>query len=152
HEAGDVLQEDERDAALARELDEVRALLRRLGEQHAVVREDADWIALDSRKARDERLAVERLELVEARAVDDAANQLARVRLVTEVLRDEPVQLARICSRRFWICDVPRRLRLARVQVADDLACEGERVLVRRRVVVGDARLARVDVCATELL
>ena len=29
HEAGDVLQEDERHAALARELDEVRALLRR---------------------------------------------------------------------------------------------------------------------------
>jgi len=33
HEAGDVLQEDERDAALRAQLDEMRALLRRLAEQ-----------------------------------------------------------------------------------------------------------------------
>ena len=51
HEAGDVLQEDERHAALAAELDEVRALLRRLGEEHAVVREDPDRVALDAREA-----------------------------------------------------------------------------------------------------
>ena len=38
HEAGDVLQEDERDAAQVAELDEVRRLQRRFGEQHAVVR------------------------------------------------------------------------------------------------------------------
>ena len=41
HEPGDVLQEDERDPALAGELDEVRALERRLGEEDAVVGEDA---------------------------------------------------------------------------------------------------------------
>ena len=52
-------------AALAAELDEVRALLRRLGEEDAVVREDPDRVALDAREAGDERLAVERLELVE---------------------------------------------------------------------------------------
>ena len=40
HEPGDVLEEDERDPALAGELDEVGALERRLAEQDAVVGED----------------------------------------------------------------------------------------------------------------
>ena len=44
HEAGDVLQEQQRDAALVAQLDEVRALERRLAEQHAVVGEDADRV------------------------------------------------------------------------------------------------------------
>jgi len=51
HEAGDVLEENERDAALAAELDEVRALLSRLGEEDAVVSEDPDGEALDAREA-----------------------------------------------------------------------------------------------------
>ena len=41
HEAGDVLQEHQRDAALVAQLDEVRALERRLAEQDAVVGDDA---------------------------------------------------------------------------------------------------------------
>ena len=73
HEAGDVLEEDERDAALAGELDEVRPLQRALGEEHAVVGENPDREALDVAEAADEGLAVERLELVEVAAVDDAA-------------------------------------------------------------------------------
>ena len=96
HEARDVLEEDERDAPLARELDEVRALLRRLGEEHALVREDRDRIALDAREAADERLAVELLELVEARAVDDPADHRAGVELVAEVLGNEAVELRRV--------------------------------------------------------
>ena len=60
----------------------MRALLGRLGEEHAVVREDPDGVALDPREAADERLAVERLELVEAGAVDDPGDHLARVELV----------------------------------------------------------------------
>src|SRR4029077_1599208 len=71
HEARDVLEEDERDAALAAELDEMRTLLRRLGEEDAVVREDPDRDPLDVCEAGDERLAVELLELLEARPVDD---------------------------------------------------------------------------------
>ena len=41
-EAGDVLKKDQRDAAQVAQLDEVRRLQRRLGEQHAVVGDDAD--------------------------------------------------------------------------------------------------------------
>src|SRR4029453_13700465 len=47
HEAGDVLQEDDRRVGLVAELDELRPLLRRLGEEHAVVGEEADRIAVD---------------------------------------------------------------------------------------------------------
>src|SRR4029453_17804857 len=78
HEARDVLEEDERHATLRAELDEVRALLGGLGEEHAVVRDDPDRIALDPREAADERLALQLLELREARAVDYAGDAPAR--------------------------------------------------------------------------
>src|SRR4029079_8397193 len=100
HEPGDVLEEDERDLPLARELDEVGALLRRLGEQDAVRGEDPDREALDPAEAADERLAVERLELVEAAAVDEPGDDLANVDLLTERLRNQPVELARVDRRR----------------------------------------------------
>ena len=58
--------------ALAGELDEVRALERRLAEQHAVVGEDADRVAVEVGEAAHERLAVAGLELVELRAVDES--------------------------------------------------------------------------------
>ena len=69
----------QRNAALRAELDEVRALQRRFGEQDAVVGDDADRIAPDAREAGDERGAVARLELVELAAVDDARDDLAHV-------------------------------------------------------------------------
>src|SRR5260221_1332972 len=50
HEAGDVLQEEQRNAALRRELDEVRALQRRFREEDAVVGEDRDRIAVQVRE------------------------------------------------------------------------------------------------------
>src|SRR5206468_4961287 len=75
HESGDVLKEDERHATLARELDEVRALLGGLCKQHAVVREDPDRVTLDTGEPADERLAVEGLELVKPGAVHEAGNQ-----------------------------------------------------------------------------
>ena len=137
---------------LRRELDEVRPLLRRLGEQDAVVRQNRDRVALDVREARHERLAVERLELVEARAVHDAGDHLACVGLMAEVLRDQSVELGRIGGRRFGLGLHPGRLGLASLQVADDLACQRECVLVGERVVVGDAGLPRVHVGTAEFL
>ena len=78
-EAGDVLQEDERDAAQIAQLDEVRGLERRLGEQHAVVGDDADEEAVQAREPRHQRRAVTLLELVEAGAVHQARENLAHV-------------------------------------------------------------------------
>ena len=124
------------------------SLLRRLGEEHAVVRKDPDRVALDAREPGDEGLAVQCLELIEAGAVDDAGDQLACVGLVPVVLRDEAVQLGGICRRRLGLRHVPGRFRLAAVQIANDLACERERVIVRGGVVVSHARLTCMDVGA----
>ena len=69
HVARHVLDEDEGRVDLVRELDELRRLLRLLGEEHAlVVREDPDVVAVDAGPAGDEVRAVEGLELVEARS------------------------------------------------------------------------------------
>ena len=61
HEAGDVLQEHQRDAALGAEFDEMRALERALGKEDAVIGEDADRIAPDPREPAHQGLAVELL-------------------------------------------------------------------------------------------
>ena len=69
--------------------------LGRLREEDAAVGEDPDRVALDAREAADEGVAVERLELVEAAAVDDPRDHLERVELVAEVLGDDPVEVGR---------------------------------------------------------
>jgi hypothetical protein len=79
HEAGDVLQEDERDLALRAQFDEMRGLHRTFGKQDAIVGDDADRHAHHMGEAADDCCAVARLELVEARAVDDAGDHLADV-------------------------------------------------------------------------
>ena len=85
HEAGDVLQEEQGDPALARQLDEVGALEGRFAEQHAVVGEDAERVAVQVGEAADERRAVLALELVELGAVDEAGDDLAHVVALAQV-------------------------------------------------------------------
>ena len=92
HEAGDVLQEEERDPLLVAELDEAGALVRRIGVDHAadlellvlgaesglvdhdraLVGDDADGAPGDPAGAADQGLAIVRLELVELRVVEQA--------------------------------------------------------------------------------
>ena len=88
HEPGDVLEEDERDLALGAELDEVGALEGRGAEQDPVVGDDPDRPAVDVGEAGDERLAVARLEVVEAAAVDEAGDDLADLDRPARVGRD----------------------------------------------------------------
>jgi hypothetical protein len=68
HETGDVLQKHQRNFALAAQLDEMRALLRRLGKQDAVVGDDAHWHAFHMGKTTHQGSAKTRLELVQLRA------------------------------------------------------------------------------------
>ena len=105
HVAGRVVQEQQRGVGLVGELDELRRLLRLLGEQHPLgVGEDADRVAVQLRPAGHERRAVERLELVErlavvrARAVDDPDDHLARVERLLEVGRDEVEEAVDVSS------------------------------------------------------
>src|SRR3546814_20195355 len=91
HEAADVLEEEQGDAALLRQFDEMRALDRAFAEQHAIVREDRNRNAPDMREAADERAAVIRLEFVKLAAVDDARDHLADVVGRADILRNDAV-------------------------------------------------------------
>ena len=156
HEPGDVLEEDERDAALAGELDEVGALERRLAEQDPVVGDDRDGVATDVGEAGHQGLAVERLEVVEPRAVDEPGDDLADRHGAARVGRDRAVQPggdapgrppgppARARSQG---SSGPRRWRLATI---DRPSASG--VLVVERLVVGDTGAAGMDLGATEVL
>src|SRR3546814_10609699 len=107
HEAGDVLQEHERNAALRAELDEVRPFQRGFREQDAVVGEDADGIAPEMREAAYKGLAVERLEFLERAAVDQAGEHTAHLVGLAPVARDPALELGRF---------VVRLLRLAQLE------------------------------------
>ena len=96
HEAGDVLQEDQRRVALRAQLDEMRPLERALAEEDPVVGQDADRMTVDVREAAHERRSVARLELGEGRAVDDARDDVADVVGLARVGRHDAVdRLAR---------------------------------------------------------
>src|SRR4029453_372097 len=98
----------------------------------------------------DERLAVQLLELGEARAVDYACDDPARVDLRPVIVGDEAVELARVRGGRLGLDDVPRWSGLREMQVAHDLSDDRERVLVVRRVVVRDAGATRGHAGAAE--
>ena len=129
----------------------MRALERRFGEQDAVVGEDADRIAEDVGKARDQGLAVERLELVERAAIDDPGDDLADLEGLAQIGADDAVQLGGLVERRRRRPQLEIRP-LDPVQMGDDPAREAERVGVGERVVIGDARGPGMDVGAAQFL
>lgn len=76
YKAGDVLQVEQHHLPLVAQGDELRPLLRRVAKEHAVVGQHAHLHPVDLRKSREERGAVQRLELVEARAVHQPRHHL----------------------------------------------------------------------------
>src|ERR1700678_4578028 len=128
----------------------MRGLERALRKQNAVVAEDADGNAVTVCEAGDEGRAVERLELVELRAVDQPRDDLAHVELLLEVDRNNSVELARVVFR----LDCPNQrygVRLLRVQVSNDAAAAFERMAIVLGIVIGHAGFFRVYVGATEI-
>src|SRR6202048_965553 len=93
HEAGDVLEKDQRYVALTAELDEVRAFERGFREQHAVVGDDTHGITPQPREAGDQGRAVAGLEFLEVAAVDEARDDLAHVVGLLDVRVDDAVDL-----------------------------------------------------------
>src|SRR5215208_4436107 len=151
HEAGYVLQEDERDATRSAQLDKVRPLERALGEQDAVVCEYADRHPHDAGEAAHQRLAVERLELVQPAPVHDPGDDLPYIVALAVVPRHDAVEVFCVVERFLGLLHGPRGA-LLRVQVLHDRAYYGEGVLVVLGEVVGYPRAAGMDVCAPELL
>src|SRR5437588_2096689 len=129
----------------------MRGLQSAFREQDAVIGEDADRVAPDPRKAADQGLAVEPLELVELAAVDEAGDDLTHLVGPAGVSRDDPVDLIGRVER------LARRLDLYRdgfaaIEVADDAAGDAERMPVVERIMVGDAGDAAVHLGAPQLL
>ena len=104
HEAGDVLQEHQRNAPLAAQFDEVRPLERGFREQDAIVGDHAHRHAPDACKARDQGGAVAGLPFVEGAVVDDARDDLAHVEGLARIGGDDAVEffsrVARLLGRR----------------------------------------------------
>src|SRR5690606_3138864 len=92
-EAGDVLQENERNLALAAQLDKVRALEGGFGKQNAVVGDDAHRHSLQMSEAADQGGAVAGLEFVELGAVHQAGNDFAHIKGSAQVRGKQPVEV-----------------------------------------------------------
>ncbi|MNV77103.1 hypothetical protein D3C71_1704990 [compost metagenome] len=107
----------------------MRALLGAFREQHAVIGQDGHRLPPDAGEAAHERRAVQGLELIQLRAVDDAGDDLAHVIGGADVLRDDPVQFGRIIGGGARLPHV-QRLGLDGVQIGNDGANDLQRMLV----------------------
>ena len=153
HEPGDVLQEEQRRAALGAELDEMRTLERGLGEQNAVVGHNADRMAHHPRKTTDERTPVRRFELVQTRSIHNPGDDLTYVERLARRLRHDAVDLVGVVERRLNLIGRrhgPVACRLA-AQVGYCSADHLQRVLVVLSQVIGDSGDLRVYQPAAQL-
>ena len=96
HKAGDVLQKHQGDFALATQLNKVRALLRRLAEQYAVIGNDAHWHTLNMGEPANQRSTKAWLELMHLGTIDDAGDDVAHVIRFARVCRDHAVNFFRV--------------------------------------------------------
>jgi hypothetical protein len=151
HETGHIGHEQQRDVALAAQINEVRRLHRAVREQHALVGQDADLVAMDARKAGQQGVAVHRLEFLKPAVVDKARQNLARVGRNLGVAADDAVNLARIEARRQRRLARPAWLGLL-AQVPYDFTRDGKRVAVIFGDVVGDAADTAVHLGAAQRL
>lgn len=154
HEAGDVLEEDEGDAALGAELDEVGALYGGGGEEDAIIGDDADFLAVDGGEARDEGGAEVALELCKLGAIDDAGDDFTDGHGLAQVGGGDAEELVGVVERLSeTLCGGDRGGRLlGPVEVGDAAAGEGDCVGVVDGEVVGDARDGRMHLAAAEIL
>ena len=151
HEAGDVLEENERDAALGAKLDEMRALEGRFRKQDPIIGDDADGIAVEPREAADQRRAIELLELVEDAAIDQAGDDLADVIGLLRIARDDAAELRRIEAGLDRISDIEGD-RLRPVEMGDGPAADRQSMGIVLRIVIDHARAAGMDIGAAEIL
>src|ERR1700683_5132290 len=95
------------------------ALERAFREQNAVIGDDTDKVAPDAREARDQGLAIKRLELVEFTAVDDTRDHLAHVIGFARIGRHDAVKLLGRIKRFLWRLTLDSGA-LGAVEIADD--------------------------------
>ena len=150
HEAGDVLQEQQRNLSLIAQFDKVRAFLGRLGIKHSIVGKNAHRIAVDMGKAAHQGSAIAGLEFIQFRAVHDARNQFPCRHGLAGGGGNDAVKLVGIVSWR------PHRLTvdligLVPVQVRDGATCQFQGVGFVVSQMVGHPGLFAVQVGAAQL-
>ena len=127
------------------------ALLRRFGEEDAVVRNDPHRIPADVSEPAHERATVPRLELVEPAAVEQAAENLMHVVRLASGSGNNPTDLFRRMKR--LLRRAQRRVHgLGDVELGDHAAGNAQRVRLILGVVVRDARGLAMDVGASQVL
>ena len=129
----------------------MRRLERGLGEQDAVIGEDRHRVALQVRKAGDQRLAVVLLEFIELRAVDDPGDDLAHIVGLARVGGNHAVELVGGIERLARFPHFEGNI-LTEVEIRNDLAHKRKGVRVIERVMVGHARDPRMHLGAAQLL
>src|ERR1700738_5492803 len=120
-------------------------------EQDAVIGKNSDLIAVESRKAANQRLAVTWLVFVETAAIHQARNNLAHIELHARVLWNDPVKLRRIVGGRRRRNVVNRRLGDA-VEAGDNVASNGKRMHFGAGKIIAGAGDAGVHVRAAQFL
>jgi len=121
------------------------------GKQNAVVGDDAHGHAVDMREGADDGFAVQALELVEPRAVDDARDDLAHVIGHARVGGDDAVDLGRVVGRVFRCGELHAVDGGRAVEVRHGGARDLQRMAVAFGVMVGDAGLAAMHVGAAQI-
>jgi hypothetical protein len=156
HEAGDVLQKEERSLPLRAQLDEVGALQGGLAEEDPVVRDDSHLVAEDRGEPADQRLAVVFLVLLEPAvkrekspaAVHDPRDDVPRVHVLPQVRGHDVVEVLLVEKR---LVEVLLEVYLRHVfQVGDYRAADLQRLDLVVREVVGQPADAAVGVCAAQ--
>ena len=151
HEAGDVLQEHQRYAALAGQFDKVRAFLCRLAEQHAVIGDDRHRIAMQMGKAADQGAAIQRLEFVEYRVVHQPGNHFAHVIGLFWISRHNAVQVGGGVAGRYNRFALQLAC-LAPVEVGNAAPGNGQRMFIVFGIMVSHAGGPAMHIGATQIL
>src|SRR5262249_61520376 len=112
---------------------------------------EPDRHAVEAREPRQQRRTGARLELAQARTVDEASDNFPHVVGFTGALRDDAVEFGRIVERVLARLHRDPRLRHS-VEVGDDPARQVDGVGVVLGELVGDTGNSRMNVTAAEIL
>lgn len=106
HETCNVLQEDKRDFPLATKFDEMGPFNGTFTEEHTVVGNDADGVAVDVSEASNQSGAEKLLELVETTSIKNTAQDCVHVELAFRVHWDDAVEILGWEQWTFWLLPV----------------------------------------------
>src|SRR5260370_17849303 len=106
---------------------EVCGFERGLGEENAVVGNDADRVAHQTRKATHDSRAIQCLEFVETAAIDQPRDNLVHIIALAAISGDDTIQLFGVVKRWFRRANIPGE-RETRVRTVDDAPATSTRM------------------------